>query len=326
MMKAIVRNRYGTPDQLRLRELAKPTPKANELLIKIEATALNASDWELLSGKPFHNKLVGGLPRPTHSVLGSDVAGWVAAVGKDVKRFKEGDAVLADLFNDGFGGLAAYTCVRETTVTHKPPSVSFAHAATIPQSGVLALQGVRDHKQLKAGDRVLINGAGGGTGTFAIQLAKRYGAEITAVDSAEKFPLMQSLGADHVIDYKTTNYTKSGKQYDLIIDFVADRSLLAYRRVLKPDGVFIMVGGKTSPLLQAGLLGPLLSRRSSKKLGLLFWKQDPKDYEQMLALFEQSEVQPVIDRCYSLEQSADALWRLGNGRCLGNLIILPKVE
>src|SRR5215210_869114 len=240
-MKAIVYTRYGPPEVLQLKEVAKPTPKDDEVLIKVQAVSVNRSDWEGLRGKPLYARL-GGLLKPRQQRLGSDIAGRVEMVGRNVRRIQPGDEVFGDIL-PRVGGFAEYVCARESALPLKPASMTFEEVAAIPQAAVIALQGIRDKGQVQPGQKVLINGAGGGAGTFAVQLAKLHGAEVTGVDNTSKLDFMRSLGADHVVDYSREDFTKNGKQYDLILDVVAYRSALAYKRALRPNGTYFCVGG-----------------------------------------------------------------------------------
>ena len=240
-MRAIVHTKYGPPEFLQLTEVDKPTPKDDELLIKIRAVSLNASDWEFLTGKPLYARL-GGLLKPRFHILGSDVAGQVEAVGRNVRRFQPGDEVFGDLF-DCFGGFAEYVCAPEKLLTPKPDSMTPEQVASLPQGACIALQGIRDKGRVQPGDKVLINGAGGSAGSFAVQIAKSLGAEVTGVDNAEKLDMMRSIGADHVIDYTKEDFTRNGRRYDLILDLRAHHSFLDYRRALSARGIYLMVGG-----------------------------------------------------------------------------------
>src|SRR5215212_8791228 len=225
-MKAIVYTKYGPPEVLQLKEVTKPTPKDDEVLIKVHAASVNRSDWEGLRGKPLYAR-IGGLLKPRHQILGSDIAGRVEMAGRNIRRFQPGDEVFGDIL-PRMGGFAEYVCARESALARKPASMTFEEVATIPQAAVIALQGIRDKGQVQPGQKVLINGAGGGAGTFAVQLAKIYGAEVTGVDNTGKLDFVRSLGADHVVDYSREDFTKNGKQYDLILDIVAHRSVFAY--------------------------------------------------------------------------------------------------
>ena len=262
-MKAIVHDQYGSPDVLKLAEVEKPAPKDNEVLIKVHAVSVNGSDWEGLRGKPLYARL-GGLRKPGNKILGSDIAGRVEAVGKNVKQFQPGDEVFGEMA--GYrGGFAEYACAPEKLLARKPAGMTFEQAAAIPQAAVIALQGIRDKGQVQPGQKVLINGAGGSAGTFAVQLAKLYGAEVTGVDNTGKLDFMRSLGADHVIDYTREDFTKNGKQYDLILDVIAHRSVFAYKRALKPNGTYFVVGGSVATLFQMLLLGPWIRRSDGQE-------------------------------------------------------------
>ena len=252
-MKAVVYTRYGSPDVLAVTEVPTPTPKDGEVLVKIHAVSLNASDWESLRGKPLYAR-IGGLLRPRRHILGSDIAGQVVAVGPNVTRFKPGDDVFADVL-DCLGGFAEFLCVPEKVLEPLPDGLTYEQAAALPQAGAIAWQGIVARGAVQAGQRVLINGAGGGSGMYAIQLAKLRGAEVTGVDNAEKLKFMRSLGADHVIDYRREDYTRSGKTYDLVLDVQAFRGARAYKRALAPGGRFFYVGGSVSTLFGVLLFG-----------------------------------------------------------------------
>jgi NADPH:quinone reductase-like Zn-dependent oxidoreductase len=316
-MKAIVYTRYGPPDVLQLKEIEKPTPKDDEVLIKILAASVNRSDWECLIGKPLYARF-GGLFKPGRQILGSDIAGRVEAVGKDNKNFQVGDEVFGDIL-EHMGGFAEYVCVRGSAMALKPAGTSFEEASTLPQAGVIALQGMGD--KVQAGQRVLINGAGGGAGMFAVQLAKRAGAAVTAVDNAGKLDFLRALGADHVIDYKREDFTRSGQQYDLILDLVAHRSAFAYPRALAPGGSYYYVGGSVATLFQILLFGPLIRRRTGKHVRLLMVQPNQKDLERIGALCASGELKIVIDRQFSLEQVPQALQYLGEDRVRGKVVI-----
>ena len=318
-MKAIVYHEYGSPDVLKLEEVQKPTPTDKQLLIKVYAVSINRSDWEGLTGKPLYAR-IGGLIKPSNKILGSDIAGTVEAVGKDVKQFKPGDEVFGLMLNYG-GGFAEYACKSEKALALKPAGMTFAEAAAIPQAAFIALQGIRDKGQVQPGQKVLINGAGGGAGTFAIQLAKLAGAEVTGVDNAEKLELMRSLGADHAIDYTKEDFTKNGEQYDLILDVIANRSVFAYKRALKPNGSYFMAGGSVVTMFQMFLLGPWIRRTSGKKIRLLLVQTESKDLLYITELIASGKVVAVIDRRYSLSEAAEALRYLGEGHAKGKVVI-----
>lgn len=331
-MKAIACTRYGSPDVLQLKEAKKPAPKDDEALVKVHAASLNAADFETLRGV-FVVRMA-ALRRPMHSILGSDIAGRVEAVGRSVKGFKPGDEVWGDLSVCGFGAFAEYVAAPEDALAPKPDSMTFEEAAAYPQAGILALQNLRgsgpsspsaiflDKGPIEPGQRVLINGAGGGVGTFAVQLAKYFGAEVTGVDSAKKLDMLRSLGADHVIDYRQQDYTKSGQQYDLILDVVARRSIFAHKRALSPNGTFVYIGGSTAAIFQALFLAPLISRIGTKKLGVVLQKPNRKeDLDFLTELFEAGKVVPVIDRRYPLTELPEALRYLEEGHALGKVVI-----
>ncbi|MDQ4001128.1 MAG: NAD(P)-dependent alcohol dehydrogenase [Actinomycetota bacterium] len=318
-MKAIVYTEYGPPDVLQLKEVERPTPKDNEVLIKVHAVSVNASDWECLRGKPLYARFMGPL-KPKNKILGSDIAGRVEAVGTNVKQFQLGAEVFGDIL--GFmGGFAEYVCARESALALKPASMTFEEVAAIPQAAVIALQGIRDKGQVQPGQKVLINGAGGGAGTFAVQLAKLYGAEVTGVDNTGKLDFMRSLGADHVIDYTREDFTKNGKHYDLILDLVAHRSVFAYKRALRPNGSYFFVGGSVATILQILLLGPWIRATTGKKIRLLVVQPNLRDLVLVTELYEAGKVVPVIDRRYPLSEVPEALRYLGEGHARGKVVI-----
>jgi NADPH:quinone reductase-like Zn-dependent oxidoreductase len=324
MMKAVVYTKYGPPAVLQLKEVAKPTPTDDEVLIKVQAVSLNRSDWEGLIGKPLYAR-IGGLRKPRHRILGSDIAGRVEAVGKNIKRFQPGDEVFGDIMWH-MGGFAEYVCVRERALALKPASMTLEEVAAIPQAAVIALQGIRDKGQVKPGQKVLINGAGGGGGSFAVQLAKLYGAEVTGVDNTGKLDFMRSLGADHVIDHTREDFTKNGKQYDLILDLIAYRSVFAYKRALRPNGSYYLVGGSLATMFQVLLLGPLIRRATGKKIRVLMVRPNLKDMLYITELYEGGKVVPVIDRRYPLSEVPEALRYLGEGRAKGKVVITVGTE
>jgi NADPH:quinone reductase-like Zn-dependent oxidoreductase len=319
MMKAAVYTKYGPPDVLQIQEIAKPTPTDDEVLIKIQAVSVNRSDWEALIGKPLWVRML-GLRKPRRQVLGSDIAGRVEAVGRNVKRFQPGDEIFGDIIGR-MGGFAEYVCVRGKSLALKPAGMTFEEAAALPQAAVIALQGIRDKGEVKPGQKVLINGAGGGAGSFAVQFAKLYGAEVTGVGSAGKLNFMRSLGADHVIDYTRQDFTKTGKQYDMILDVIAQRSVFAYKRALNPNGRYFAVGGSVPTALQILLLGPLIRRATGKKIRYLVVQPNPRDLVHITELCEAGKIVPVIDRVYPLSEVPEALRYLGEGRAKGKVVI-----
>lgn len=319
-MKAIVYTKYGSTDVLKLKEVEKPTPKDNEVLIKVHAASVNSWDWDLLRGTPFLVRL-GGILKPKYKILGADIAGRVEAVGRDVKQFLPGDEVFGDISGCGWGGFADYVCARENALTLKPASMTFEEAAAIPQAAVLALQGLRDKGQIQKGQKVLINGAGGGVGTFAVQIAKSFGAEVIGVDSTRKLDMLQLIGADQVIDYTQEDFTKNGQRYDLILDVAGFRSIFDYKCALSPKGTYVMVGGSMARIFQVMFLGPWISKTESKKMGILIHKPNKNDQNFMKELFEAGKVVPVIDRRYPLSEVAEALQYLGEGHPKGKVVI-----
>ncbi len=319
-MKAIVYQKYGSPDVLQLKEVEKPTPKDNEILVRIHAASVNDWDWGLLRGKPFVNRLLFGLLKPKIKILGVDIAGRVEAVGKNVEQFQMGDEVFGDISGCGWGGFAEYVCIPENALALKSASMTFEEAAAVPQAALLALQGLRDKVQIQKGQKVLINGAGGGAGTFAVQIAKSFGAKVTGVDSTRKLDMMRSIGADQVIDYTKEDFTKNGQHYDFILDVAAYHSIFDYKRALSPKGIYVMVGGSMALMFQVLFLGPLISMAGSKKMGILAHKPN-KDLAFLKELFEAGKVVPVIDRRYPLSEVPEALRYFGEGHAKGKVVI-----
>ncbi|KAB7672155.1 NAD(P)-dependent alcohol dehydrogenase [Bacillus sp. B1-b2] len=319
-MKAMVYNKYGTSNVLKLKEIDIPALKQNEVLVKIHAVSVNSWDWDLLRGKPFLTRL-GGFLKPKYKILGADIAGRVEAIGREVKHISVGDEVFGDISWCGWGGFAEYVSVNAEALTLKPDNMTFEEAAAIPQAGVLALQGLRDVGQIHVAKKVLINGAGGGVGTFALQIAKLYGAEVTCVDSKMKLDTLKSIGADHVIDYNEEDFTKKGQLYDLILDVVGIRSIFDYKRVLNPKGTYVMIGGTTSLVLQLLLLGRMIYKKESKKMVILFHKPNSNDQNYLKDLFVAGKLVPIIDRRYSLSQVPDAIRYLGEGHAKGKVVV-----
>ncbi len=317
-MKAIVYEKYGGPGNLQLKEVPTPTPKDDEVLIKVYAVSINDWDHGLLCGDPI-NRMMFGLRKPKKQILGSDVAGRIEAVGKNVSKFQPGDDVYGDL-SGKWGGLAEYVCASENSLALKPASMSYEQAAAIPQAAMLAVQGLIDKAKIKQGQKILLNGAGGGVGTFAIQIAKLYSAEITAVDSTHKLDMLLSLGADHVIDYKKEDFTKNGKQYDIVLDVKTNRSVFDCAKALKPGGIYATVGGSIGRLLQALFVAPWILLFSKKKIGIVALKTN-KDLVYMNELFETGKVKPVIDGHYKLEDAPAAMKVFGKAEHKGKLVI-----
>jgi NADPH:quinone reductase-like Zn-dependent oxidoreductase len=320
-MKAIVYTEYGSPDVLRFTEVAKPTPKDDEVLVRVHAAAVNKADCYNLSGTPFIMRLMrGGLRKPKDPILGADVAGRVEAVGSKVTQFKPGDEVYGDLSGCGLGGFAEYVCAKESALAPKPARLSFEEAAAVPMSAVTALQGLRKGS-IQAGQKVLINGASGGVGTFAVQIAKSFEAEVTVVCSTRNVEMVRSIGADHVMDYTEQDFTQSGQRYDLILAANGYHPIAAYQRALNPGGTYVMSGGSMAQIFEAMLLGPLKSMTSKKKMGSLMAHPSQKDLVFLTPLLEAGKVIPVIDRCYPLSEVPQAMRYLGEGHAKGKVVI-----
>lgn len=315
-MKAVVYDRYGSPDVLRLEDVPVPPPGRGQVRVKTVAVSVNLSDWECLRGSPAYARM-GGLRSPARRTLGSDIAGVVDAVGEGVTRFRRGDQVYGD--NLGLkGGFAEYAVAPQSALAHKPAQLGFAEASTIPQAGAIALQGTRG---VVAGRRVLINGAGGGSGSFAIQLAKRLGAHVTGVDNADKLNFMRSAGADEVVDYRRDDFTRLAQPFDLILDLVAHRSVFAFRRALAPKGTCRCVGGSVSTLLRVLTVGSVVGALTHRRIGLLAVKQGPVHFEPLAALCATGEVKIHIDRTFGLDDVPAALAYAGQGRARGKIVI-----
>ncbi len=322
-MKSIVRYRYGSPDVLSLEEVDMPVVKIGDVLVRVRAASLNADDLEYLYGKSPFTRMAIGLRKPRVHGLGVDVAGQVEAVGKDVRDFREGDEVFGNMTVHGLGAYAEFVCAPAKAFALKPARLTFEEAATVPQSAVLALQGLRGKRQIRPGDRVLINGAGGNVGPFAVQIAKYFGADVTGVDSTGKLEMVRSVGADHVIDFTREDVIREGQQYDLILDVVARRSMWEWRRALKPAGAYVMLGASTRLLLQGTFLGPVISMAGSKKMAVMWWWKPFKreDVAFLKELIEAGRVAPVIDRRYPLSEVPDALRYLEEGQARGKVVI-----
>ena len=323
MMKAIVRSAYGMPDVLRLEDVPTPVPGDGEVLVRVRASSVNRSDLESLLGRPAMYRTFMGLRRPRNRFLGIDAAGTVEAVGSGVTRFKAGDRVYADLLYAGNAAFAEYACAREKAWHAIPDGIDFETAGTLPASAVLALQGLGGRDGVRAGQRVLVIGASGGVGLFAVQLAKAAGAEVTGVTSAAKADLVRGVGADHVIDYGSEDYTRGDRRYDRILDALAIRSVFAVRRVLAPGGTYGAHGGRsTAGILQAITVGPLLSVRGGRKMGIVVGKPNaPADMQTIGELAQTRAIVPVIDRRYTLEEVPDALRRFAAGEARGKLVV-----
>jgi NADPH:quinone reductase-like Zn-dependent oxidoreductase len=317
-MKAIVYHEYGSPDVLKLEEVEKPAPKDDEVLVKVHASSVNYGDLPVLRGEPLQRLMGGGPLKPKHKILGDDIAGRVEAVGVNVKQFQPGDEVFGI---SNFGAFAEYVCADEKYLASKPASMKFDEAAASPFAGITALQGLRDKGQIQSGKKVLINGASGGVGTFAVQIAKSFGAEVTGVCSTRKLDMVRSIGADHVVDYTKEDFTKSGPRYDLILAVGGYHPIFDYKRALSPEGIYVCPGGSLAQYIQATLLGPLISMMGSKKLGSMYTNPNQKDYVYLIELFEAGKVVPVIDRRYPLSEVPEALRYLEEGHARGKVVI-----
>ena len=317
-MKAVVHDRYGSPDVLRVDDVPVPSPGPGQVRVRVAATSVNLSDWEGLVGSPGYARL-GGLRSPGRRILGSDIAGVVDAVGDDVTAFEPGDEVYGDNLAL-MGGFAEQAVAPESALARKPPELSFVEAATLPQAGAIALQGTRYADE---GSRVLINGAGGGSGAFAIQLAKRLGAHVTAVDNEHKQEFMRAIGADEVVDYRRDDFTRTGTPYDLVLDLVAHRSVFAYRRALARGGTYRCVGGTVRSLLRVVTVGSVIGRLTGRSLGVLVVKQGPAHFEPLAELCVRGEVRVHVDSVVGLDETPAALARVGEGRALGKVVVTP---
>ena len=327
-MKAIVNKRYGSPDVLEFKEIEKPSPKEDEILIKVHAASVNALDWHYMRATPFPMRFVSGLFKPKNRILGADVAGVVETTGKKVSKFKPGDEVFGDMYPLGLGAFAEYVIFPENGVLAlKPSNIKFEEAAAVPAAGVSALLGIRDIGKIQSGQKVLINGASGGVGTFSVQIAKSYGTEVTGVTSTKNLEMVRSIGADYVIDYTQEDFTCSEQQYDLIIDNVGNRSVSDLKRVLKPNGICVIIG-YSSPalLLQHSIIGSF-NQGNGKKIGMMGEaKTNIKDLNFLKELLESNKVKPVIDRRYPLSETAEAVRYVETGHARGKVVITMDQE
>jgi NADPH:quinone reductase-like Zn-dependent oxidoreductase len=320
-MKALVYREYGSPDRFRLEDVPTPTPGDGEVLVRVRASSVNDYDFHLLTGRPFLNR-IGGVRRPKHLVLGSDVAGTVEAVGSGVTRWTPGDEVVGDVSPRGFGAFAQYVVAPQAMLSPKPPGLTFEQAATVPQAGSLAMTGIRGALPLRAGASVLVNGAGGGVGTLAVQIAKGLGAEVTGVDASRKLDVVRGIGADHVIDYEAEDFTENGRRYDLILDVASHRSVRAYRRSLNPGGVCSLIGGDIPRLMMVMATGPLMSRVRDTSVTVPLWRpNDPDEVASLSSMLEEGSVVPVIDSTYTLESVPDAFRRFAAQEHTGKIAI-----
>ncbi len=321
-MKAIVLTKYAHSDALKLQEVEKPIPKDNEVLIKVQATSVNDWDWCLMRGTPFYIRLLCGLLKPKIQIPGAEVAGIVEAVGQNVTKLQPGDAVYGDISECGFGGFAEYVCVPENALAMKPDSMTFIEAVAIPHAGMLALQGFHLGK-IQPGQKLLINGAGGGVGTLGVQIAKSLGVvDITGVDTAEKLQIMRSIGFVITIDYKQEDFTQSKERYDLILDTKTNRSIFKYLQVLSPNGTYVTVGGSTPRLFQTLFLEPIIRLFSKKRVHLVNLKPN-QDLDYMNQLFEAAKLKPLIDGPYKLSELPEIIQYFGEGKHKGKVVIVP---
>tara|TARA_R110000868_G_scaffold37111_14_gene131606 strand:+ start:16649 stop:17635 length:987 start_codon:yes stop_codon:yes gene_type:complete len=320
-MKAILFEKYGAPEQvLELKEVATPTPKENEVLIKIYATAINDYDWSIVRGKPYLYRLMFGLFKPKFKVSGMELAGIVEAIGPEVEHLKVGDAVFGDISDFGFGTFAEYISINEHAVLKKPDELSFEVAAAIPHASTLALQALRDIGKIQQDQKVLINGGGGGVGTIGLQLAKLNNCYVTGVDTKEKFSMMTSLGYDHVIDYTKVDFTKTAVKYDLILDCKSNRSPFSYLKALKPNGLYVTIGGKLTSLLSIFFWSKLIALFSTKKLQILSLKPNV-GLDHICTLIEENKIKSEIDGPYPLEETARLIQYFGEGKHKGKVVL-----
>jgi NADPH:quinone reductase-like Zn-dependent oxidoreductase len=317
-MKAIVFEQYGPPDVLQLKDIAKPVPKDDQVLVKVHAASVNYVDWQVLNGKSLLLRLMSGLLKPKKRILGDDIAGVVEAVGGNANQFHPGEEVFGISNYDAF---AEYACVPEKGLALKPASMTFEQTAAVPEAGITAVQGLRDRGKIQAGQQVLINGASGGVGTFGVQIAKAFGAEVTGVCSTGKLELVRSIGADHVIDYTKDDFTRNGQRYDLIFAVGGNRSIFDYHRALSPEGIYVCAGGSSTQYFQGLLLGQLISMMGRKKMGSMYGNLNQEDYVFLTDLIETGKVVPVIDRIYPLSEVPEALRYYGEGKALGKIVI-----
>jgi NADPH:quinone reductase-like Zn-dependent oxidoreductase len=321
-MKAIVYTKYGSPDALHLAEVKKPAIIEDQVLVKVHAASINAVDWHMLTADPFPMRMIGnGFFKPKNTILGVDLAGCVEEVGRNVTQFKPGDEVFGDIIGLGSGSFAEYVSVPESALALKPSNVSFEEAAAVPMAAVTALKGLRDQGHIQPGHKVLINGASGGVGMFAIQIAKAFGAEVTAACSTRNLEMARSIGADHVNDYTKEDFTQNGRQYDLILAVNGYHPLSAYKRALTPQGIYVFVGGSPAQTFQALFLGPLMSKSDGRKMTWITKKANQKDLLVIRDLLENGKIKPVIDECYPLSKTAEAFRYFEKGHARGKVVI-----
>ncbi|MFE7504438.1 NAD(P)-dependent alcohol dehydrogenase [Promicromonospora sp. NPDC057488] len=323
-MRAVVRDRYGAADVLRVTTLDAPEPGPGEAVVRVEAASLNMADVDHLLGRPRLARLATGLVRPANLRVGLDVAGTVERVGADATGLRPGDRVWADLFDSGQGSLADRVCVPASALAPLPDQVSFEDAATVPHSGSLALQGLRAAGPVRAGERVLVNGAGGCVGPFAVQIAKARGAVVTAVDHGDKLDLLREVGADEVLDYRQDDVTRSGRRFDVVLDIADTRSLVALRRCLAPGGRYVLIARRIGSFAEKALLGPVVGRLTGTRMGTFAWHPNRRaDLDELAALLASGAVRPVVDRRYGLDEVQAAFRRLATGAARGKLVFTP---
>jgi NADPH:quinone reductase-like Zn-dependent oxidoreductase len=321
VVKAIVCREYGSPGVLSVQDISTPVPRDDEVLVQVEASSVNDYDWHLLTGKPLVNRAA-GLVKPKYQVPGSDVAGRVVAAGRAVTRFRPGDEVFGDMSPCGFGAFADYVAAPQAALALKPAALTFEQAAAVPQAGGLAALGLRGSRPVHPGDQVLINGAGGGVGTFAVQIAKAHGAVVTGVDRAAKLDTVRAVGADHVIDFTAEDFTRNRQAYDLIVDVADHRPMSAYRRALKPGGVCAIIGGSVPRVFLALAAGPGLSLLGTKKVGVPLWRpNNAQDVALLTQLLQAGSIAPVVDSVFPLTEVAAAFRRLGAQQHTGKIVI-----
>jgi NADPH:quinone reductase-like Zn-dependent oxidoreductase len=320
-MKAIVQDHYGSPDVLELKEIKQPLPAEKQVLVRVHAASLNFGNLVLLKGKPYLARFAFGLTRPKYSIPGGDIAGVVEAVGKDVKQFNIGDEVFGDLSGCGWGGFAEYVAAPEYALAFKPTNISFEEAAATPMAGVTALQGLRDKGKIKSGQKVLIYGASGGVGTFAVQIAKAFETEVTGVCSTRNIEILRSIGADHIIDYTKEDFSKNKERFDLILGVNGSNPISAYKRLLKSKGNFVHVGGSEAQFFQSLFLGPVFSMTESKQISNLLQKANQKDLNDIKELLEIGKLKPIIDKRYELSEITDAFNYFQEGHAQGKVVI-----
>ena len=320
-MKAIVCNKYGSPDVLELKDVKKPYPTENQVLVKIHSASLNFSNLVLLKGKPYLARFAFGLTKPKYLIPGGDIAGTVEAVGDNIKQFKVGDEVFGDLSGCGWGGFAEYVSVPEYALAFKPSNISFEEAAATPMAGVTALQGLRDKGKIKSGHKVLIYGASGGVGTFAVQIAKAFGAEVTGICSTRNSEILRSIGSDHIIDYTKEDFAQHKERYDLVLGVNGSNYISAYKRVLKSNGKFVHIGGSESQLYQTLFLGTFISLTGSKKISSLLQRANQNDLNDIKELLEIGKVKPIIDKRFKLSEITEAFKYFQEGHAQGKVVI-----